>query len=607
MRKAIRRLFRSSYYLQLVLSHLLITVITISIIAAFNFSLARNQQNRRMLEVIGSLGQQTASRINVRLEEMENVSETVRYTLQKLLDATTGKAPQPQLEAEAINTLRTLRDSFFFTDITAWMPESLFSSGEGITFYNINQANSRAQTESVLKAPYNRLCWMATFDYSYPMMRFGRNRRFNLISCFVRVSTLTSPGAFCYFIDIDEREIAGILGNSGDMPVEQFVVDDRGRIISHPDVTRLSETLSAEKLDLLTKLQPGENMPIQDSVYMSSPLRIKNWTLVTAVSRDYLLSIPLTSANGILPAIVVASLAAMLVSLFVSRQMTRKMTDMKTVIRSIAPTFNLTNESVDLIQTRMPEPLPDQTPDVLDELAMTFNRLIDRLNTTMQEALSISINQEKLRYQLLRAKINPHFLYNMLDSIKICNSLNRTEDANTMLVKLASFYRLILRKNDLDIITIGEELEIIRLYLEMEAISHENAFTFNIETDPDIGYFKIPRFVLQPLVENCVTHGLPDVAKPMHIAIILRYEDDAICITIEDNGLGMDEATMSHLIDVIHGKGVPASADRSTQFWGLHNVSARIKPYVVNPDDPILYESAIGQGTTLKIHLRQIL
>ena len=69
----------------------------------------------------------------------------------------------------------------------------------------------------------------------------------------------------------------------------------------------------------------------------------------------------------------------------------------------------------------------------------------------------------------------------------------------------------------------------------------------------------------------------------------------------------MDAATMSRLISVIHGEGAPASADRSTQFWGLQNVSARIKPYVVNPDDPILYESAVGRGTTLRIHLRQML
>ena len=108
------------------------------------------------------------------------------------------------------------------------------------------------------------------------------------------------------------------------------------------------------------------------------------------------------------------------------------------------------------------------------------------------------------------------------------------DDANLMLSRLAAFYRLILRKNNQDIITIGEELEIVRLYLEMEVISHENAFSYTLETDPDVELFLIPRFVLQPLVENCVTHGLPGDAKHMTISISLRYTESAIRIMIED-------------------------------------------------------------------------
>ena len=606
-----KRLFRffngTSYYMRLVLSHLLITVITITIIAAFNFSLARNQQSQRILDAISYSSRQTASRIDARFEQMANVSEMVRYTLQKLLDATTGKQPQPQLEAEAINSVRSLRDSFAFTDISAWMPDTLFNSNEGITFYNINRPNSRANTRSVLDAPYNKLSWIASFDYSYPMMRFERNCTFNLISCFARVSTLSSQGTFCYFVDVDEREFARVLQSTTDMPAEQFLVDAQGQIVSHPNIDRLGEVLSPDVISSLSTLAAGESIPIEDCVYLRYPLSVNDWTLVTVVPSAYLLSIPLTSANGILPAIFIASAAAILVSLFISRQMTRKMTEMATVIRSIEPSFSVTDESVDLIEARMPEPPPDRKPDVLDELAVTFNLLVNRLNRTMQDALSISVNQEKLKYQLLRAKINPHFLYNMLDSIKICNSLGRTDDANLMLVRLASFYRLILRKNDLDIITIAEELEIIRLYLEMEVICHEHAFSFGIDTDPDIELFNIPRFVLQPLVENCVVHGLPDASRRMRITISVTYEDDAIRICIDDDGLGMDEATMEHLMDVVRGCSLPSQAESSTEFWGLHNVSARLKPYVVNPDAPIRYTSSVGEGTHLEIHLRQML
>ena len=85
------------------------------------------------------------------------------------------------------------------------------------------------------------------------------------------------------------------------------------------------------------------------------------------------------------------------------------------------------------------------SPDELDELATVFNTLLEQLNATMQTALSSSLAHEKLRYQLLRAKINPHFLYNILESIKVCNTLGRIDDANLILSMLGSFYRLILR------------------------------------------------------------------------------------------------------------------------------------------------------------------
>lgn len=460
---------------------------------------------------------------------------------------------------------------------------------------------------SVQTAPAGKVCWITLNDYQYPFMRFQNYERYNLVSCFMRVSTLTTQDAFCFFIDVDERELAAMLEESEAMPLEQFIVDDAGRILSHPDKERLGEYLPQE--DLLALADASSITPVQvgNLLYLRYPLRTAGWTLLVAVPQNYLMSLSLTAANGLIPAVCIATLVAVLTSLLISRQLNRRLKVMGEVIRSIEPNFSVMGESVELIEARMPVPSPGTSPDVLDELSIVFNKLVDRLNVTMQNALSGSLAQEKLRYQLLRAKINPHFLYNILDSIKICNTLGRIEDANLMLSQLAAFYRLILRKSDLDIITIGEELEIVRLYLEMESISHEQAFSYSLGTDPDVGMFTIPRFVLQPLVENCVIHGLPGDAKQMHIAISLRYVDDIILITIQDDGLGMDEATMSRLMRVVRGEETPPQMDGSMAFWGLNNVAARLKPYVADPGEPVHYASVVGEGTTVCIELKQVL
>lgn len=598
---------RHSYYQKLVMSHLLVLFLTISIMAGFNYAFSRDQQSQRMLEMLGYSGQQTAASIEARFSQMQNVSEMVRYTLQQTLRESLGKTPQPQTDADAISTIKTLRDSFNFTDISAWLPSSFFSSGEGITFFDINQPGGRPMRPEVLNAPYNKLFWMTFSDYAYPFMRFASNQRFNLITCFMRVSMLSASGNFCFFIDIDERELAALLDKSEATPIVQYIVDGRGQVLAHPDSTWLGQTLSPKLMAALKDSDFKHPIWFENTAYLSYPLAKTDWKLLVSVPEGYLASISLTSLSGLLIAVAISAVVAVLVSLLISRQLMRKLVTMSGVIRSIEPTFRPDGESFTMITAKMPVPPPGAPPDVLDELALVFNRLVDRLNNSMQSALDSSLAQEKLRYQLLRAKINPHFLYNMLDSIKICNTLGREEDANLMLSKLAAFYRLILRKNDLDIITIGEELEIVRLYLEMEAISHEHAFSFTLKTDPGVELFSIPRFVLQPLVENCVVHGLPGDAKHMTIAISLHYEGDAIRIKIHDDGLGMDEAMMARLMRVIHGEESPQPMRTSTAFYGLINVSARLKPYVMDAAEPIHYASSVGEGTNVVVDLKQIL
>ncbi len=595
------------YYRKLVLSHLTVLLLAVSIMAVFNYAFSRDQQNQKMLEVLSYSGQQVATSIEARFDQMRNVSEIVRYTLQQTLSESLYKTPKPQTDADAISAIQTLRDWFQFTDISAWFPPDYFSAHEGITFFDISAPEGRAQRPEVLQAPYNKLSWMMLSDYRYPFMRFSSYKSYNLITCFTRVSMLSESSAFCFFIDMDEREIAALLDKSESTPVEQYMIDAQGRILSHPDSAMLGQSLAPELVEALNTGDAQHPVFYDGTTYLTYPLGTTEWRLLVSVPESYLTAISLTSANGLLIAVAIATGAAVFVSLLISRQLMRKLLMMSNVIKSIEPNFQPGDENARMITVKMPVARRSKQPDVLDDLALVFNKLVDRLNASMQSALNNSLSQEKLRYQLLRAKINPHFLYNMLDSIKICNTLGRTDDANRMLSKLAAFYRLILRKNDLDIITIGEELEIVRLYLEMEVISHEHSFTYTVETDPDVELFSIPRFVLQPLVENCVTHGLPGDAKHMTIAISLRYVDNAIHIEIRDDGLGMDEAMMERMMRVVHGEADPGRANGGTAFYGLSNVSARLRSYVVEASESIRYTSRLGEGTTVEIDLKQLL
>ena len=608
MKHFFHRLHRPGFYLKLILSHLMVLFLAVAIMSGFNYMTARGEQGKRMLNLVTYSGQQTADSIEARLAQMENVSELIRYSIQRVIGESTEQSPNPSLDAATINTIRSLRDSFGFCDISSWMPVDYFSAREGITFFDISALEGRPQSPAVLDAPYNKLSWTFTQNYVYPFMRFQSYERYNLLSCFQRVSTLSTPGAFCFFIDIDEREIAAMLSqNIGAMPLVQYLADPEGRIISHPDSAMLGTQLDDNLREHLRAADMETPVSWSGQEYIQYPLGDIGWSLIVSIPRSYLFSMSMTSINGILLAVLAASAVSVVASILISRQLSGKLMRMGAVIRSIEPGFRISSESFEEIRVRMPLPSRDSPTDELDELAAVFNTLLEQLNTTMQTALNSSLAHEKLRYQLLRAKINPHFLYNILESIKVCNTLGRINDANLMLSMLGSFYRLILRKSDLDIITIREELEIVDLYLKMEAISHEHCFTYSISLDPDIDLFTIPRFVLQPLVENCVTHGLSGGARKMNISVSLRYSEDAIIITIEDNGLGMSGEKLSKLMQVIKGERVISDSIAANAFYGLTNVSSRLKPYVMDPDEPIHYESSAGWGTRVIIQLRQSL
>lgn len=610
MKKEPKKRKTRSYYAKLVTSHLSVLLVTICIMVSFNYRVSQDEHEQRVLDLVNYSAQQTVMSIESRFSQMENVSNLTCSMIQQLLIKVQDTSPQPQEEANMIGDIRTMRDAFGFLDITAWMPEDFFSANEGMTFFNAKSANARSALEQVRSAPSGQNNFMFVRDYAYPFVRFQRHVKYNLFTCFMRVSTLTRPDAFCLFVDVNEREIAELLTEQGDSPIEQCIVDQSGEVLCHPQQDRIGMRMDERIMESIRNCgdeHTGQAVYVDDSCVLHYPLKNTDWLLMVRVPKTYLRAITLTSIWGMMPAVLVAVIISVVMSVMISHQLTRKLVAMKSVIRSVHPNYNEMNEELTVIDARMPVPPPGTPPDILDELSLVFNALADKLNATMQEAITASVAHEKLRYQLLRAKINPHFLYNILDSIKICNTLGRTDEANVMLNRLAAFYRLILRKNDLDIITIGEELEIIRLYLEMEAISHEQAFSFSISKEPDIELFAIPRFVLQPLVENCVVHGLPGDAKHMNIDIALSYEDDAILIEISDDGLGMDEATMARLMSVVRGEEGAVPRAGTTAFWGLNNISARLKAYVLNPEEPVHYESRIGEGTRIQIRLLQIL
>lgn len=144
----------------------------------------------------------------------------------------------------------------------------------------------------------------------------------------------------------------------------------------------------------------------------------------------------------------------------------------------------------------------------------------------------------------LRAQMNPHFMFNSLNSIQHFILTNKAGDAGKYLNKFARLMRMILNNSDKSQITVREEVEYLQLYVELESMRFDNKFDwkFEISDDIDTDYIEIPAMLLQPYVENAILHGLTPRGEGGHLEIIMRMQGTTLLCRIRDNGIGRDKA-----------------------------------------------------------------
>lgn len=169
---------------------------------------------------------------------------------------------------------------------------------------------------------------------------------------------------------------------------------------------------------------------------------------------------------------------------------------------------------------------------ISEEWKSTLN---SRILSQQYRVLQLEQQQTAFELELLRAKINPHFLYNMHNTIAALISKD-PQKAEELVMLLSKFFRFTLNKNSATFHTINDELDIITTYLHMQQIRYGNRMTYTIDADPKALHMEIPSFILQPIVENAVKHGIESSAANGFIAIKIILDKKDILITIADSG-----------------------------------------------------------------------
>ncbi len=222
-------------------------------------------------------------------------------------------------------------------------------------------------------------------------------------------------------------------------------------------------------------------------------------------------------------------------------------------------------------------------PIEMADLDVTLKKTIDHVNRLKenariaQENMRLKQRATELEMKALRAQMNPHFIFNSLNSINNFILRNEKEQASEYLVKFSKLIRLILENSRSNVISLEKELNALTLYIELESLRFEHTFTYEIlyADDLDTLSIKVPPLILQPYVENAIHHGMMPKNAPGHLTVDILENNDLLLVTIRDNGIGRAEAAKvrAHGRPLQQSLGMAVTSERIKTMTGGGNNS----------------------------------
>ena len=227
--------------------------------------------------------------------------------------------------------------------------------------------------------------------------------------------------------------------------------------------------------------------------------------------------------------------------------------------------------------------------DEIGLLKNSYNAMLIEINQLIEELLQKEKTLRMAELDALQEQMKPHFLYNTLDMIRYMALENRTDEVYNMLETLGNFYRRFLSKGSTDL-SLGEEIEIVKSYLTLQRTRFEDIFTDEYEIEEGLSSIRVPRLILQPLVENSIYHGIRPKGEHGVIRVTVKRQEDFLFLSIYDNGIGMS----AHRRELLF-------SGKDSRSFGFQGTIERIRYYYKTED---VFEIHSTEGEYCEIILK---
>jgi two-component system sensor histidine kinase YesM len=399
--------------------------------------------------------------------------------------------------------------------------------------------------------------------------------KFNVISYIRPVFNLENGQILgAIVIDIDYELLKEMLTRSSIQNDEKvLVINPKGEnIFTYPYNVILDDIIVEHPVLLKEKkMEITGKVFGNDSIIVSNTIEYTDWKFIRVISSQKINS----ETNSLETIAVYMFFIFLLICFFASFTLSKTVTN---PIKELNQKFKLVETGDLSVRTLI------KGNDEMGELSNSFNNMVAKLNTLME----LQKKKSDMEFQILQAQINPHFLYNTLDSIKWLAVLQNVHTVSDMTTALINLLKYNISKNN-TLVSLAEELESVTNYVKIQKYRYGDIFNIEYDIDKDTIECKILRFSLQPIVENCIIHGFENIEGKGIIAIHSKIEGNQLRIEIADNGSGMDQNTLECIVKFDNSK-------KKFSGIGINNIQERIKTYF-GMNYGLSYESTPGLGT----------
>ena len=362
-----------------------------------------------------------------------------------------------------------------------------------------------------------------------------------------------------------------------------FLMDREGNIVYHPQQQLLYAGLKSEDTESLASLEDGTY--VADTViYCVNSIQDSDWRVVGVSYVDEMVNRNVTEMIHLscLLAVVVLA-AAVLTSWLLFRLLGHP-------LRGLADAMERFEADADHFTYR-----PVGGTREVQELSNSFEHMVLRIQQLMTTVREEEVNLRKTELKALQAQINPHFLYNTLDSIAWMCEQGRNTDAVKMVHALARLFRISISKGH-ELIPISKEIEHAESYLQIQKYRYKNQFTYEFQVDPECLDYYCNKITLQPIIENAINHGLDLLVEEGRITVQVCQDGEDILFFVQDNGVGMSEEQLRTILQ---------HDPKDRTGIGIKNVNDRLKIYF-GKQYGLHISSELDVGTCVEIRMPKI-